>query len=379
MTITFIIITLLYLFLIGRIVLGFDKVKVTRLEDIAPKTKFTVIVPFRNEAENLPALLDSILKLNYPKDLFDIIFVDDDSEDDSVEIINSILSKRPLDSTQGDISIIKNNRTTNSPKKDAISLAIQQAKSEWIVTTDADCILPKYWLDSYDCFIQKNQAKLIAAPVTYNNSEGFLNAFQTLDFLSLIGATIGGFGIDKPFLCNGANLAYQKEFFESLNGFEGNTKIASGDDIFLLEKALKADKNAVSYLKSKHAIVTTKPQSTLKQLLSQRLRWASKTSNYNNRFAKLVGLLVLVTNAMIVVGLVLAILGLFKFKTFAYLFFIKIAIDFLLIYKTSQFFSKENMLKHYVWCCLLYPFFSVYVAFISLFMTYKWKGRQFKK
>ncbi|WGD35501.1 glycosyltransferase [Olleya sp. YS] len=374
MIIAFIIVILLYLFLIGSFVLGFDKVKTIRLSDIIPKTKFTVIIPFRNEAEHLPELLESILKLNYPKDLFEIIFVDDASEDDSVAQIMRFLSY-----VQNDSKLLNNIRVSYSPKKDAIALAIQHAKSKWIITTDADCILPKYWLDSYNEFIQKNSAKLIAGPVTYSLNKGFLNAFQTLDFLSLIGATIGGFGLNKPFLCNGANLAYQKDFFESVNGFEGNTTIASGDDIFLLEKALKTDKNAVQYLKCEQAIVTTKPQASLKLLLAQRLRWASKTSNYSNNFAKLVGLIVLLANALIVVGFVLALMGLLKVKAFAYLFFIKIAIDFLLIYKTSQFFNKENVLKHYTWSCLAYPFFSVYIAFISMFMTYKWKGRTFKK
>ncbi|WP_397364604.1 glycosyltransferase [Olleya sp. R77988] len=374
MTITYIIITLLYLFLIGRFVFGFDKVKIFRLEDVSPKTKFTVVIPFRNEAKNLPELLDSVLKLNYPKALFEIIFVDDESDDDSVEQIMRFLTSFPNDS-----KLINNIRVTNSPKKDAISTAILHAKSDWIITTDADCVLPKYWLDGYDNFIQKNNATLIAGPVSYNNTNGFLNAFQTLDFLSLIGATIGGFGINKPFLSNGANMAYKKDFFISVNGFEGNTNIASGDDIFLLEKAIKQNPKEVHYLKCTHAIVSTNPEPTVSKLIAQRVRWASKTSYYTNSFAKAVGLLVLIANAISIIGLVLTFLGLLKFKVFAYLFFIKIAIDFLLLYKTSQFFSKESVLKHYLWCGLLYPFFSVYIAFISMFTSYKWKGRHFKK
>ncbi|AUC74375.1 glycosyltransferase [Olleya sp. Bg11-27] len=377
MSITFVIIIILYLFLIGLFILGFDKVKPFRLQDIIPKTTFTVIIPFRNEAENLSQLLDSIFTLNYPPHLFEIILVDDDSEDNSIEIINYFLSQNQ--SKTIDIKITKNQRQTNSPKKDAITTAIKQATNQWIITTDADCVLPNYWLDSFDNCIQNTNSKMIVGPVDYTNNSGLLNAFQTLDFLSLIGATISGFGINKPFLCNGANLAYKKVFFANLQGFEGNTNIASGDDIFLMEKALKQDKKAVKYLKSEHAIVTTKPQKTIQTLLSQRIRWASKTSNYKNNFAKLVGLIVLIANASIVVSFVLVTLGLLALKPFAYLFFIKIAIDFLLIYKTSQFFNKESVLKHYTWSCLIYPFFNVYVAFISMFSSYKWKGRSFKK
>lgn len=377
MEITIIIIILLYLFLIGVFVIGFDKVKEYRLRDLAPKTTFTVVIPFRNEAENLPKLIASLLNLNYPKDLFEILLVNDDSEDQSVDIIKKHLSQNK--SNRLFIKIIDNKRLTQSPKKDAITTAVSQAKHEWILTTDADCTVPNYWLDSFDNYIQDHSLKMIAGPVTYNSNNRLFNAFQTLDFLSLIGATIGAFGIRKPFLCNGANLAYKKDFFTSLNGFEGNSNIASGDDIFLMEKALKEDKNAVHFLKSEQAIVNTAPQKNIKDLLSQRIRWASKTRHYNNTFAKIVGLLVLIANASIVISIVLTALGLFKTKTFAYLFFIKIAIDYLLLYKTSQFFNKQEALKHYVWSCFIYPFFSVYVAFIALFTNYKWKGRSFKK
>ncbi|WP_272022254.1 glycosyltransferase family 2 protein [Olleya namhaensis] len=377
MEITIIIIILLYLFLIGVFVIGFDKVKEYRLRDLAPKTTFTVVIPFRNEAENLPKLIASLLNLNYPKDLFEILLVNDDSEDQSVDIIQKHLSQNK--SNRLFIKIIDNQRLTKSPKKDAITTAVTQAKHEWILTTDADCTVPNYWLDSFDNYIQDHSLKMLAGPVTYNSNNRLFNAFQTLDFLSLIGATIGAFGIRKPFLCNGANLAYKKDFFTSLNGFEGNSNIASGDDIFLMEKALKEDKNAVHFLKSEQAIVNTAPQKNIKDLLSQRIRWASKTRHYNNTFAKIVGLLVLIANASIVISIVLTALGLFKTKTFAYLFFIKIAIDYLLLYKTSQFFNKQEALKHYVWSCFIYPFFSVYVAFIALFTNYKWKGRSFKK
>lgn len=377
MEITIIIIILLYLFLIGVFVIGFDKVKEYRLRDLAPKTTFTVVIPFRNEAENLPKLIASLLNLNYPKDLFEVLLVNDDSKDQSVDIIQKHLSQNK--SNRLFIKIIDNQRLTQSPKKDAITTAVTQAKHEWILTTDADCTVPNYWLDSFDNYIQDHSLKMIAGPVTYNSNNRLFNAFQTLDFLSLIGATIGAFGIRKPFLCNGANLAYKKDFFASLNGFEGNSNIASGDDIFLMEKALKEDKNAVHFLKSEQAIVNTAPQKNIKDLLSQRIRWASKTRHYNNTFAKIVGLLVLIANASIVISIVLTALGLFKTKTFAYLFFIKIAIDYLLLYKTSQFFNKQETLKHYVWSCFIYPFFSVYVAFITLFTNYKWKGRSFKK
>lgn len=366
---------LFYVILIGSFVFGFDKIKTIDLIHHTTKIKFSVSIPFRNESLNLPELLQSIKNLDYPKTDFEIIFVDDASKDESVKII----SQWHIQNSKFNIQILKNDRKTNAPKKDAITTAVNHSKNEWIITTDADCILPKHWLNSFDQYIQKTQASCIAAPVTYTATNTFLNRFQLLDFLSLQGATIGGFGIKKPFLCNGANFGYKKDLFNQLNGFEGNSNIASGDDIFLLEKALKHHPKKIHYLKCKQAIVTTKPQHSFKSLIAQRLRWAAKTSHYNNTFGKLTGLMVLLMNSLIIISITSYILGLLELKTIIYMLFIKLNIDFLLIYKTAAFFNQKTVLKSYLLAFAIYPFFSVYIAIISTFKNYTWKDRSFNK
>jgi poly-beta-1,6-N-acetyl-D-glucosamine synthase len=374
------IITLLYVLLIGSLVLGFDRIKGFKLEKSASKTTFSVIVPFRNEAENLPVLLESISKLYYPKHLYEIIFVDDASKDESVNIISKVLdTSRWHRDTRTDITIIKNERKTKSPKKDAITSAINLAKYEWIITTDADCQLPEFWLNSFDEFIQQTHAKCMVAPITYHNDTNFLNRFQLLDILSLQGATIGGFGINKPFLCNGANFAYQKALFKELSGFEGNSNIASGDDIFLLEKIVKSHPKDVHYLKCVNAIVATKSQESWQALCSQRIRWAAKTSAYNNGFGKLTGIIVLLMNAFFVTALLLSLINMVNPKILLYILVIKLYSDFLLIYKTASFFNQKHVLRSYFIGFFVYPFFSFYVAFLSVFNGYTWKGRTFKK
>lgn len=375
MLIIIFIITLAYLLLIGSLVYGFDKVSHFTLEDTSAQTQFSVVIPFRNEAENLPQLLKSISELNYPKALFEISFVDDDSTDDSVTIIEAFLGN----SKSIDFSILKNDRLTNSPKKDAITTAINKAKYDWIVTTDADCELPNYWLDIFDDYICKNNAKVLVAPVTYCAASSFFERFQLLDILSLQGATIGGFGIQKPFLCNGANLAYRKAFFNIINGFDGNFNIASGDDIFLLEKAIKQDKKSVHYIKNEKLIVKTKAQPNFKTLKSQRIRWAAKTTSYTNAFGKLTGFLVLLMNALLVCIPILYLLQIISLKALVYTFIIKFLIDFLLLFKSARFFNQEHYLSSYLFSSLIYPFFSVYIAFVSMFKGYKWKGRAYHK
>ncbi|KAB1067972.1 glycosyltransferase [Tamlana haliotis] len=374
MVLTALLITLSYLILIGGFIYGFDKVKDFKEKNTGPKTRFSVIIPFRNEANNLVRLLASIEALNYPKDLFEIILVNDDSEDDSVAIITSFKEKY-----QGKLSVINNQRKSGSPKKDAITSAINQAQYEWIITTDADCVLPQGWLKTYDAFIIENISLCIAGPVTYHLENSFLNRFQWLDIMSLQGATIGGFGLKKPFLCNGANLAYTKSLFLELSGFDGNSNIASGDDLFLLEKATHKYPKKVHYLKSSTAIVKTNAQPHWKSLISQRVRWAAKTTAYKNGFGKLTGILVFFMNFLVVLLSVLSLLELFSFKIFSFILIAKCGIDFYLIYKTTVFFNQKHPLKSYLTGFLIYPFFSVYVALVSIFSDYNWKGRSFNK
>ncbi len=355
----------IYFATILLLIYGLSKAKNYDAIGLKPKTTFTIVVPFRNEAENLPVLLESISKINYPTDLFEVILVDDASD-----FRFQILDFRPQ------ISIIDNIRVSNSPKKDAITTAIPLVQTGWIITTDADCIVNKNWLLTLDNYIQTHEVTMIAGAVTYECNNSFLHHFQQLDLASLQGATIGSFGIGKAFMCNGANLAYTKSLFETLNGFEGNNIIASGDDVFLLQKAIAKFPEEVHYLKSENTIVTTKPLDNWKSLFHQRVRWASKTGSYQSPFGIGLGLVVFSGNLVCILGFGFWVLGIIPFLNIALLFFSKFIIDSVLIYRTNRFLTSNKM-RYLVLSSLVYPFFSVGVALYSLFGKYEWKGRRF--
>lgn len=375
MILTSIIITVIYVALIFAFIIGFNRVQNFEYTTCKPQNKFSILIPFRNETENLPALLESLSKLKYPVELFEIFLINDNSSDNYKSLLDNFNNQYK----KLQIHLINSKRKSSSPKKDAIETAINEANFEWIITTDADCILPKNWLCNFDDFIQKNNTKMIVAPVAFIYEKKYLNNFQILDFLSLQGSTIGGFGIEKPFLCNGANLCYNKEAFLKVNGFDGNDHIAGGDDIFLLEKFINHFPNKVQYLKSDTSIVKTKAQTTLNQLIDQRVRWASKTSSYTNSFAKLVGIIVLITNLYLIFLFIIAALNYINWQHFGVVFLAKFNIDFLIIYKSSKFFNQQEALKKYLISSLLYPIFNVFIAFLSFFRKFEWKGRSFKK
>ena len=354
-----------YCFAIIILIYGFTKVNTIKCTGLTPKTKFSIIIPFRNEAENLPVLLESLSKLNYPVELFEVILVDDESEEKF--IIPSLKFK---------VSVIDNFRFSNSPKKDAIGTAMQIVNSDWIITTDADCTVNTNWLLTLDNYIQLHDVAMIAGAVTYDCGNSFLHHFQQLDLASLQGATIGSFGIDQAFMCNGANFAYTKSFFKKLNGFEGNDKIASGDDVFLLQKAIAQLPEKVHYLKSKNNIVLTKPLNDWKSLFYQRVRWASKTSSYQSTFGKGLGLLVFGGNLCLVLGISFCVFGLVSFPNIFLLFLLKFIVDTVLIYKANHFLNKSKI-SYLILSSVFYPFFSTSVALYSLFGKYEWKGRKF--
>ena len=238
-------------------------------------------------------------------------------------------------------------------------------------------MVQKDWLTIYDQYIQENEVEMVASGVCYVPKNGFLSAFQNLDFLSLQGVTIGSFGINQPFMCNGANFAYSKAFFKELNGFQGNNSIASGDDVFLLQKAVSVTPKKVGFLLSKESIVATKPVENWTELFQQRVRWASKSTGYSSVYGKLLALVVFGGNLVWILSFFLWLLGILDQNIFMLFVALKFLIDFNLLFKTANFF--ESKLQYMLASSLLYPFFSVAVAVYSLFGNYSWKGRNFKK
>ena len=363
-----------YSFLILLLFFGDLKLRKFEIAALKAEKRFSVCIPFRDEAENLGVLLRSLAQLDYPKTHFEIILVNDGSTDHSAGIIENFVKKSSK--TLPNLNVIDNIRVSGSPKKDALDRAIKSAKHDWIVTTDADCKVPPDWLRLFNTYILRTKKSFVAAPVAYyTDRSSFLNVFQQLDFLSLQGATMGGFGLNKPFMCNGANIAFAKADFLRLNGYDGNKTIASGDDVFLMQKFLKADTTSAGYIKSRKAIVLTRSQQSWKQLLNQRKRWAAKAGSYKNSFSQGVSWVVLLGN----LTFILAVFYSVKSPVLIFFLISKIAVDFVLIAQAALFFKKKKNLWGYVLSMLFYPFFVVYVAVLSQLGGYHWKGREFRK
>lgn len=356
-------ILVLYMGCVVLFIIGFSRLRSFQGQLTTPQSSFTIVVPFRNEKEQLPKLLKSLEQINYPREMFEVLLVDDSSEDEF------ILPK--MDFT---VKILASHRQSNAPKKDAIQTAIEYALHPWILTTDADCEVPCTWLSTLDGFIKNNpQVAMVCGTVTYGESHGFLQHFQQLDLLSLQGVTMGSFGINLPFMCNGAHFAYTKSFFHELNGFEGNDSISSGDDVFLLQKAVAQFPEKVAYLKLNTQVVTTRYAATWKELFHQRVRWAAKSTAYKSWFGKAVALIVFMANGSLIITFLLWMIQSITLDIFLLLLVMKVSVDIILLLQIMLWLKRIP--KAILVSSLFYPFFSFSVAFYSLWGSYTWKGR----
>ena len=233
----------------------------------------SVVIAARNEEENIGQLLSSIESQTYPKEFFEVIVVDDHSTDNTASIVKNFEFVKLIRLQPDNI---------NSYKKRAIETGIAGASGDLIVTTDADCIVPQNWLKTIVASKQQTNAVFIAAPVSIDNKWTLLQTFQTLDFLVLQGITAASVKKRMHNMCNGANLAYERKIFYEVNGFTGIDHIASGDDMLLMQKVARHFPGRISYLLSKDAIVTTQATKTWQEFFNQRIRWASKATNYSD-------------------------------------------------------------------------------------------------
>ncbi|MEP2936136.1 MAG: glycosyltransferase [Gilvibacter sp.] len=374
MMIATVIIGLVYLATLLYFANGYKKVSLLTFKEAPPKVGFSIIIPFRNEDRRLQPLLASLLELSYPSELLEVLFIDDASTDDSVNTINTVLKHAPFS-----YRILKNQLDSQSPKKAAITLGISKAQFDWILTTDADCKLPDTWLGAFNAIINSESPDFIAAPVRFGIEpiSGFLSHFAQNEAFAILVTTIGSYGHDAPILSNGANLAYKKVWFNQVRGFEGNNHIASGDDVFMLQKAIASDAN-IAYLKSPLAVVQTKTESSLKGFLSQRIRWASKTTAVKNRAATMAAAIIVLTNLWFLTLFVAIFFASINSWYFAIFAIFKMIVDLWYISKVDNVMSTVPS-RHFGLVQIMYPLVILFVILGSLLGGYKWKGRGFKK
>jgi len=345
-----------------------------------PRTKITVLVPARNETATIGACLGSLSRQSYPKDLYQVIVIDDHSTDKTWELLGQLgfpgmefMRLRLAD------HLPPMDPDLNAYKKFAIDTGIGAATGELIITTDADCRFHPDWLRTIAGFYEDTGAKFIAAPVKIEGDHSFLSLFQTLDFITLQGIT--GAAVYKRFhsMCNGANLAYERKAFYEVGGFRGIDQIPSGDDLLLMHKIYQRYPGEVFFLKSRQAIVSTQAVTGWKEFFHQRIRWASKADQYDDKriFWVLLGVYIL---NLLLIGLLLASFWNYWYGwIFLILLLVKTLIEVPFVRSVAAFFGQQELLVYFPALEPFHILYTVSIGWLGKFGSYRWKDRKINR
>ncbi len=339
---------IIYLNFLYHVLKGIKKVKTQTLNEIGfekiniQNYFVSIVVPFRNESDNILENLRSLENQNYPKDKYEIIFVDDNSEDDSLKKITKAIASQNVK-----VICVPKEYSPNAHKKRAIRYGIENSKGEIIVTTDADCYHSQNWLGTLISSFN-DEIGFISAPVVFDySSEQLVDSninqdyfddttrktfyeMQKIEFMGLVLVGAGLIGIDHPTICNAANIAYRRKAYKEVNGFMDNFNLSSGDDELLMQKIHQQGKYKIKFIFNENVIVRTKPNKNIKQFFHQRRRWASKGLFYENKL--LIFKLILIY--LFFVSLVVQILlGIFLSTIFLITFLISLLLKIIFEYR----------------------------------------------
>lgn len=326
-------------------------------------TKLTIIIPVRNEKDNIQNLLHDLNKQTYPFNNFEVIIANDGSTDETEQLILAF-----QEVAQYDLKLLNIlNENGLSPKKRAIQKSIEISLGQLIITTDGDCRVSENWLTSIENTYKKNDAKLISSGVTFVDEKSLWNTFQIIEFASLIGSGACAMFLKKPNMCNGANIAYTREVFEEVNGFQGNEHLASGDDEFLMHKIAEIYPDKIIFNIDQNAIVQTKSQLNFNQFYHQRKRWASKWKHYKDWKVGALAIFIFVVNLAMIYSI---------FTQDFFNLMLKCLPEFVFLFLIISYLDHKNKIKYIPLVQIIYPFYVIFFGLLAQRKGFNWKGRK---
>ncbi len=357
--------SLLYTFTIIAFTIGWSKLKPISNNNSDNKYRFSIIIPFYNEEENIKSLLEDLSKINYPKHSFEIIMVNNESTDETGDIVRDYIFEN-----DSEIKL----HISDGSKKDAIWLGINNSIHDYILSIDGDCRVPANILNDYNNALNKKISKIISGPVAFSSNNSLWGKFMEFEFMSLVASGAGAIGIKKPIMLNAANMLFEKEMALKARHIYKSDEV-SGDDIFLMMYAIKNYGNSsIQFLKNQNSIISTNAPSSFKSWVNQRLRWAAKAKHYTINTTSITAIIILAFNILASVMFPLGIIN----PDYAILsisaFLLKTIIDLPLLYSSSAFFNKKHLVKYILLFELIYPYYVVIISFYSLFYKENWKN-----
>lgn len=321
-----------------------------------PIEEISVVIPFRNEAENLPDLIASLNQLHrFPRE---IIWVNDHSEDDFQACFREL--SIPFKSTMIHLS------AEDAGKKTAIRAGISDAQGKYILTWDADIVVSK---DYFERLSMTPLTDFLVLPVSMPG-KNLSQIFFELDYQYLNALNVAVSGHTKPIVASGANLLFNKAIFEEIDSFEEHADVSSGDDIFLLQD-FKRGKKEIELALHPGLQVKTKVPQTWEAFFQQRLRWIGKSKKVGDKLASYLGVIGLIYH----VSFWLMFFTMASWNQLLILTVVKITLDALILLP-YLFIIKRPWIGIFIpFFSLVYPIYMLMILVMTLFYEPEWKGR----
>lgn len=323
-----------------------------------------VIVPVRNEVQNIESLLNSLRSQTISAQ--QIIIVDDHSTDGTKQAVQKKYGHAVelLELTEG------------QGKKKALELGILSATASVIVTTDADCTMHRHWLQEIQSIFSDDSIKMAVGGVRIK-ADTFFSHLQAVEFASLIGTGAASLVSGLPTMCNGANLAFRKDVFIKVGGYGDNFHIPSGDDEFLLRKIFAKYPKGITVMVSPDSVVETKATPTPQDFFHQRIRWASKWRAHRTLGSAMLAVFIFLVH-LAVCGVWLTMIAAKISLTLAILLLLsKMVAEFLFLQSVTNFLQVPWKWSVFVFLQIVYSFYVVLFGVMANVFPYRWKGRKF--
>jgi len=340
------------------------------------KFEVSVVIAARNEEKNIGFILEDLVNQTYSHDLYEVIIVNDGSDDATGEIVDSYVNHYPF---VKHLRANVDNKNGLIAKKNALNQGIQLSSGELILTTDADCRVKSTWIETMTSYFTENVGMVVGFSQLGNPKKQYstFEQLQAVDFLSLMGAAQGSLNLGCPLAASGQNLAYRRAAFDEVNGYQRIKNRISGDDVLLLQLVHKLTKWKIRFAPSAKAFNWTQPEKTIKSFLNQRKRWASNGSvqlRLNITFFIFLSIMFSV-NAILFIGTPIYFMIYHSIQIPMQCLIIKFFIEFLIMYKGSKIYKRTDLIKYFPFWALLQMPYIVFTGILGTLGHFKWKDR----
>ncbi len=325
----------------------------------------SILIPVRNEEGNIGACLESLICQDYPMTQLQFILINDHSTDRTADLANEFKEVEVLHQVDG-----------ISGKKAAIQKGIAFATGEVIMTIDGDCMVGENWVTSMVRNLANSSNVLVTGPVWMTPDKStFLQKYQEMEQASLNVLTCSGLKSGFLLSANGANMAYPRSLYLSLDPYSDNHQTPSGDDVFFAQKVYQ-NGGEVRFASQQEAIAYTNPVPELTDFIRQRVRWSAKSSGYAHGPTKLYLAGFAAVNLSVVFLLIAGIWYPFYYTYLFYGLVLKFIVDYLIIHTGMRFGNRPVCWQDALKSSLFQVFYVVYI--LVLIIAGKeglWKGR----